>query len=302
MTMVFASVMSVNAAETATNQDSEGKGAAEGYVNKYVQDVVLPTNALDFVVDPQGLIKASNSGQTKYKATIVNTNKELVEKDDGFVYFTTTETSGKTTTTKKSGFIDLVVENRSSYDVKITPKLTYTDGKVGKAAMGCSATLNAAAIGKTNLLFNLYLKEEKTETDPEGTSGDGTDGSSTSTTQSSAAKEYDYTLVTAKKGKTPVVPNTLNGISNYYATTFDTKAGYKYALNTDKNKGPVYANLTADEKAVLNNIVTYTLEGSSNPASTNWDAVVTKMNTKSTEDVTVVQPALKITWTITDIK
>ena len=118
-----------------------------------------------------------------------------------------------------------------------------------------------------------------------------------------ATSSYEYLLINSKKDNKPVVPNILNGIRDYYATTFDTKTGYKYALATTGNNGMVYANIkTTDEKKALGNIVTYTLEGSSNPDATNWDTVIAKMNTKSTEDAVVVQPSLKITWTITDIK
>jgi hypothetical protein len=301
VTMVFASVLSVNAAETVPEQSTEGKGAGEGYVNKYVRDVVVPTNALDFIVDPQGLLKASNSSTTKYKVGLndVNKNNETDDRTEGFIYFSSLKSDGKTGI--KSTFVDLVVENKSSYNVSVTPKITYTDGKVGKAAMGCTATVNSAAVVKTNLLFNMYLKEEAVATSDDGT-GDGTgDGTSTSQTSGSG---YDFFLINGKKSdnKTNVVPNLLNGIADCYVTTFDAKNGYKYALNTDKTKGTVYANLSATEKKALGNSVTYTLEGSSNPNATNWDTVIAKMNTKSTEDAVVVQPSLKITWTITDIK
>jgi hypothetical protein len=296
MSMVFASVLSVNAAETVPDQSTEGKGAGEGYVNKYVRDVVVPTNALDFVVDPQGLLKASGQSSTKYKVPLSTKDKEQneIESTTGFVYFNGTETINNKQTAVKSTYIDLVVENKSSYSVSVTPKITYTDGKVGKSAMGCSATINNASIGKSNLLFNMYLKEDSTST---GTSDPADPDSTTS------ASPFVYTLINAKKDGKAVVPNTLNGIADYYATTFDTKNGYKYALATTGNN--VYSKLTTlDAKlgANLNNIVIYTLEGSSNPDATNWDTVIAKMNTKSTEDAVVVQPSLKITWTITDIK
>lgn len=301
MTMVFASVLSVNAAEVVPDQSTEGKGAGEGYVNKYVRDVVVPTNALDFIVDPQGLLKASNVSSMKYKVNLSTKDKENndIDSTDGFVYFNSTEMVGTKPTAVKSTYVDLVVENKSSYQVSVTPKITYTDGKVGKTAMGCSATLNNASIGKSNLLFNLYLKEAVTSTVPDGS----TDPDSTAPAASSG---YDYLLINSKRAdKSSVVPNILNGIRDYYATTFDTKTGYKYALNTDAKKGDLYSafkDTQAKIDAGLGNIVTYTLEGSSNPDATNWETVIAKMNTKSTEDAVVVQPSLKITWTITDIK
>lgn len=298
MTMVFASVISVNAAEVVPDQSTEGKGAGEGYVNKYVRDVVVPTNALDFIVDPQGLLKASGVSNTKYKVNLSTKDKENndIDSTDGFVYFNSTEMVGTKPTAVKSTYVDLVVENKSSYQVSVTPKITYTDGKVGKTAMGCSAVINNASIGKSNLLFNMYLKADSTSTG-------STDPDNPDSTTPAATSSYEYLLINSKKDNKPVVPNTLNGIAEYYATTFDTKTGYKYALATTGNNGKVYANIkTTDEKKALGNIVTYTLEGSSNPDATNWDTVIAKMNTKSTEDAVVVQPSLKITWTITDIK
>jgi hypothetical protein len=164
--------------------------------------------------------------------------------------------------------------------------------------MGCSAAINAASIGKSNLLFNMYLKADSTSTG-------STDPDNPDSTTPAATSSYEYLLINSKKDNKPVVPNTLNGIAEYYATTFDTKTGYKYALATTGNNGKLYASLKDTQAKIdagLGNIVTYTLEGSSNPDATNWDSVITKMNTKSTEDAVVVQPSLKITWTITDIK
>jgi hypothetical protein len=295
MTMVLASAVTVSADGTTTQQNNatEGSGAAEGYVNKDIRDVVVPTNALDFIVDPQGLISSSGSAGTKYKSiTFSDTDKEGQTATDGFVYFpkvTTTVVSGKTTTkTERVRYIELVVENKSSYNVSVKPTIKYADGKVGKNAMGCTATINKSSTAalKTNLLFNLYQKTPAaavTNEDGTVTPGEG----------------YDYTLTTTKdkKGNVVAIANTLNGVPDLYKTTYDATNGYAYVLDASK-----YTKLTDADKATRGNVITYTLEGFSNTESTNWNTVVANMNKPSNEQTTVVQPKLTITWNIEDKK
>jgi hypothetical protein len=294
MTMVLASAVTVSADGTTTQQNNstEGSGAAEGYVNKDIRDVVVPTNALDFIVDPQGLISSSGSAGTKYKSIdFSDVDKDNQTATDGFVYFpktVTTTVNGKTTTkTSRVRFVDLVVENKSSYSVSVKPTIKYTDGKDGKNAMGCTATINKAPTAgiKTNLLFNLYQKTAATTTDENG--------------NTTATGGYNYTFTTTKdkQGNVVAIANTLNGVPDLYKTTYDATNGYAYVLDTSK-----YTKLTDAEKVTRGNVITYTLEGFSNTESTNWNSVVASMNKPSTDQNTVVQPKLTITWNIEDKK
>jgi hypothetical protein len=293
MTMVLASAVTVSADGTTTEQNStEGSGAAEGYIDKNVRDVVVPTNSLDFIVDPQGLISSSGSATSKYKSiTFSDADKEGQTATDGFVYFPktiTTTANGKTTTkTNRVRFVELVVENKSSYNVSVKPTIKYDDGKIGKNAMGCTATINKSpeTALKTNLLFNLYKKTAATTTDESG---------NTTTTSG-----FDYTFTTKKdaKGNVVAIADTLNGVPDLYKTTYDATKGYAYSLDASK-----YTKLTDTDKVTRGNIITYTLEGFSNTESTNWNAVVGYMNTPNSTEKPVTQPKLTITWNITDKK
>lgn len=284
MTMMCSSVISV-CAEDANTGDTIGSGSAEGYVDKGIRKVVLPTSSLPFIVDPQGLIKGSGSGATKYKnMTIINTNKDGSDRSDGFVYFQSKVPKGTTTVDGLCNYIDLTVENKSPFNIKITPTITYSDGKTtttdenGKVttkAMGCVGEVNKAdsvALGKNNLRFNLWVKGEA----------------------ASSGTPATYTIITDKTA----VTKELGNVAQFYKYTY-TDGQYGYTLDestTGYNVGN--KNLPKD----LNNKVTYTIEGISNTAATNWETVIEAMNTVATDNTTVQQPEVKIKWTIVDVK
>lgn len=279
--MTFASVSAVSAAETG--DASTGSGAAEGYVNKDLLRVELPTTALDFVLDPQGLIKDSGSATTKYKGfTLSNQNKDKTDRTNGFVYFKTEVSNGKTTVKTLANSVDLTVENLGSANATIKPTLTYTDGKVNNKAMGCVGEVNKGldygdkpvTLGKNNVRFNLYMKDRVVTPASEGVE----------------AVIEPYTLITDKNA----MQKLLEGISQYYKVQYSANDGYTYVLDTS-NTGYNVANKNLDKSK---NTVTYTLEGISNPEATNWDAVTTAMNNNA-EGTTVVQPEVKITWAVT---
>lgn len=285
LTMMCSSVASVCAEDTAPEDTLVGSGKAEGYVDKGVRKVVLPTCELTFTVDPQGLIKGSGSATTKYKnLTVVNTNKDGSDRSEGFVYFQSKVPKGTTTVDGMCNYIDLTVENKSPFNVKITPTITYTDGKTtttdenGKVttkAMGCVGELNKAdtvALGKNNLRFNLWVKGEP----------------------ASSGTPATYTIITDKTA----VTKELGNVAQFYKYTY-TDGQYGYTLDeSTTGYNPGNKNLPKD----LNNKVTYTIEGISNPAATNWQAVIESMNTESTENTTVQKPELKLKWTIADVK
>lgn len=164
MTMVCGSAVYVSAEEAAVTEPAieasgapassgvagsqEGQGASEGWVETEIMRVVLPTDSLDFVVDAQGLIKQSYASglkgvQNYAGSTIVYSNRgaapggtEITDakvvgtedngvRNDGFIFFTKTDTKGKKTLTNH---IDLVLTNKGTYDVDITPQLSYAKG------------------------------------------------------------------------------------------------------------------------------------------------------------------------------
>lgn len=89
-----------------------GSGAVEGYVDKDVFKVVLPTvNNVNFTLDPQGLLNVADS--SKYAST------------GGAVYFANAATTGKA-----AGFSDtsdaITIYNKSSYNVDVTFTVNVT--------------------------------------------------------------------------------------------------------------------------------------------------------------------------------
>ncbi len=275
--MMFSSVAVVSAEEVNMDQESNGSGSAEGYIDKDIFSIVVPANSLGFILDPQGLVKASKS-ETAHSAQYDYTDKDGNTLENGFVFFEHEKkvVSGKTTTTvkEKTNHIDIVVENKSSYNVSVKPTLVYTDGMDNGEKMNCTATTNMAANGtlKTNLLFNLYQKKP---------AASGTNA------------EYVSTVTRDKKGNAISNSYLLNGVPDMYKTTYSATDGYTYSLD-DTN----YNKLTEAQKIEKGNIITYTLEGFSNVNSTNWGTIVGKMGKTSTDENPVSQPSLKITWKI----
>lgn len=265
MTMVCGSAVTVYADDAATpaaneiNEENpsaavssqvEGDGKDEGFVQMKLLRVVLPTASLDYTVDAQGLVKKSflsgEAGKQHYddSTTIVYSTKEAAKDvtaaktthdmdatvlDDGFVFFTYTDAkSGKSV---MSNHMDLIIANKGTYDVKITPTLNFTadtgDGALSGEAFSSSFGTGTNAKG---LVFNLFEK----------------------------AKNEDGTITykAMKEGNTvKAVP--ITNVKDLYKTTYegDTE-GYKYSLDET-----VYAS----KEAKLDNKATFTIEGFSNP-------------------------------------
>jgi len=237
----------------AQTQAVTGVGSTEGWVETNIMRVVLPTDSLAFTVDAQGLVKQNYATDAKgahnYKdCTIVYSDydapkvitdakvKNITEPEskvnkvleDGFVFFTSTDTKGKKTI---SNHIDLVLVNKGTYDVKITPTLSYEGGENGFEKAKCA--INETMDDSKGLGFNLYVK------------GVGEDKKTT--------YKY-YTDDTAVQ--------TVNNVKDYYkvdytASTTEGGAGtYNYTLDADAYK---------KAEAKLDNKLTYTLVGYSNP-------------------------------------
>ena len=119
--MMFAPI--VQAADGETEQAAltpgttiDGTGENQGYVNKKVTDVILPTTAadgLDFKTDPQGLLTQTNPTDYKLGA--------------GAVYFPGAGKVGEGDAATYSNVSKkFVVTNKSSYPITVTPALTAT--------------------------------------------------------------------------------------------------------------------------------------------------------------------------------
>lgn len=270
MTMVCGTAVSVSADVTSlgendgpTTGESTGTGAIEGYANKDVLCVVLPTTKLDFIVDPQGLIKDSmvtngttkSAANTKYKNATWNfadTDEEgAAERTDGFIFFAEpimNEAGTAQTGTKYTNHLKLKVENKSSYAVTITPALNYVDGKVDKNDS------DSATFG---------LKGQKDST------------TFTDNSQYLVGFALDSTAAA-----------NLKGVSAAYEVKYG-KTGYTYELNKD-----TYAQLDSP-----GNTLEVTLTGASNPKATTWAAVNKTINDNA-KNAKKDNPTVKVTWTI----
>lgn len=237
----------------AQEQAVTGVGSTEGWVETNIMRVVLPTDSLAFTVDAQGLVKQNYAtdakGEHNYKdCTIVysdyNATKDVTDAkvkkitdpenkknyvmENGFVFFTSTDTKGKKTI---SNHLNLVLTNKGTYDVKITPTLSYTGGQNGFEQS--STAINAAISDDKGLAFSLYVKGVETDN-----------------------KTPKYTLCTDSS-----VDQKIANVKDLYKVDYkpaegSTPASYNYTLDTDAYK---------KAEAKLTNKLTYTLVGYSNP-------------------------------------
>lgn len=110
-TAMLCSTMVVSAASTDETGNITGKGELEGYVDKKVYSVELPTvTTVDFTIDPQGLLGIADS-----------TNYTL---GAGAVYFT--NDGGESADTYSGTSDEVKVGNLSSYALDVTATVTVT--------------------------------------------------------------------------------------------------------------------------------------------------------------------------------
>jgi hypothetical protein len=102
-----------------------GEGSVEGYVNLGMMKVILPAVDVNFIVDPDGLVKSS--GGASYRGATFDYRLNGQMKNDGFVFFK--KTSGSRTSYSTS--VDLDFQNKSSYPVKVSVSATYNSGNSG---------------------------------------------------------------------------------------------------------------------------------------------------------------------------
>lgn len=121
LTAAFAMTLSMSAvagAATNTTGDLKSDSLLEGYVNKTVYDITVPTiakNGLDFTVDPQGLLDIADGDETNYTL------------GEGAVYFT--NAGSPATYSNTSDAIELI--NNSSFDIDVSLDIEVTAADAG---------------------------------------------------------------------------------------------------------------------------------------------------------------------------
>lgn len=225
---------------TNAKGDVTGSGQLEGYVDKNVFRVVLPTIDADhasFVVDPQGLLKIADS--TKYT------------QEAGAVYFENAPTTegGTATYSDKSDKIEFV--NKSSYDVRVGLDINLT-------ATGVDVVKDADLAAATNPSISLQLikaGDTPTAVDIDSTSFKSADAEAKAVPEVSDTVTTGY-KVTASETQ-PAGSTVAQSPSGYY---------YTYALTDDYTA-------TDDQK------VAYQLKGKCNTVA-GWSGVNQAITTK----------------------
>lgn len=137
MLLTPATVFAADVTDPAAASSSvSGDGSLEGYVNKDVFCVVLPTiSDVNFTLDPQGLLAKADS--TKYKQST------------GAVYFENDPASGSTDPTYSGTSKDIKFINKSSYAVEVGLSVTLNTGDVSLSAKDAlaSATVPSLYLG-----------------------------------------------------------------------------------------------------------------------------------------------------------
>ena len=123
----------------SASSEINGDGSLEGYVNKDVFRVVLPTiQNVNFTLDPQGLLNKADSA--KYPTA------------SGAVYFENAPTGSATDPTYSDTSDEITIYNKSSYDVEVGLSVTLDTGDVTLAAK------DALASAKTPSLYLGLIK------------------------------------------------------------------------------------------------------------------------------------------------
>jgi hypothetical protein len=237
----------------AVTQKVTGTGADEGFVQMKLLRVVLPTDSLGYTVDAQGLVKKSflsgEAGKQHYgdAYTVVYSTKDAEKDvtaaktaatadnnvlDDGFVFFEYTD--AKTQKQTLSNHMDLVIKNKGTFDVSITPEITFKKGSGSSALTGTTWTKDlGTGTDASGLVFNLY---EKTK-DADGKIG--------------------YEKLKENSTDTTARALQIANVKDLYKTTYEgAEVGYKYSLDEE-----AYAS----KEAKLDNKATFTIEAFSNP-------------------------------------
>lgn len=282
--MAMGSVASVSAATAGevgafgTSGGLKGTGALEGNVNTQVIKVVLPTNSLNFTIDPVGLIKATNGAKLKStsKGKVENvsiyrgsSNVTTSATDDGAgIFFTTIDEGTKTATLNNT--TSLVITNKSSVDVQITPTIAVTGTKLLKVA---TAEEGIADATDPMIKFSMTYVYEKQ---------DGNNQSDAAAKMTTPTSEP----VLAAASAAPAESFTLEGAPGNYVKVY-SGGKYQYVIKPDVVPSTVPSGMPTDPAtAALFRKATFDVvaECSSGEIAT-WSKVTDK-------------PALEVTWKI----
>lgn len=220
LSMALATVMALTPmtvfADTATTGGAVGSGEVEGYIEKSVFSVTLPTDSstqdtFDFILDPQDLIK--DTSNAKYAgATFTGTTG---------VYF---ETSANTYSEDSA---DVTIEVKASMNTKVTvdANVSITSGE------GVTFVDNTAALAATDGALTVYLALEDSAT----TAAVDADGSATIAGDVAALSDSSFELTYA------------NGEYSYGLTSAASTATgnqYKFHMTGACNKNSDWSDVT----------------------------------------------------------
>ena len=201
MSALVAEAADVTSPEAAKGS-ADASGDLEGFVDTSVFKVVLPTSAegtFDFVMEPQGLIAATNGA--------AHTGETYASGDN--VFFETT--SGNYT--KQSSYIEVLNKGTVAVNLSVEATVTGLD-TVKMVASDASFTSGDAAVPELYLAFVA--------------SGDA----------SGDAKDAPKAISTVNKVTSGKISATLPAASgNMYEYTYDASTGYDYTLKAAYTSG-----------------------------------------------------------------
>lgn len=189
-TVGTAPVSEVTTVSTADGSTS-GNGTIEGYVDKNVFSVELPTtpvasSTFDFYLDPQGLIEATSGN--KYVAGNSNNRGATSVNGYGTLYFVNTLSSNKAALSTSSDSITITNKGAVDVDVAVTADITDNDGIV------ISDNQNNMGTEKASMYLELFSVSPNAVSDTISANGGGELTASVS--GSAAAYKVSYNSTT----------------------------------------------------------------------------------------------------------
>lgn len=237
---------------TKANGELTGSGDLEGYVDKKVFRIVLPTTNVNFTLDPQGLLNAAD--KDKYGIA------------SGAVYFENAPTADGGTATYSNKSDDIKFVNKSSYAIKVGLAVTLDTGDISlvKTADIGTATTPALSLG-------LLKDDDTTATDIDSASFKSTPASLQAVPEVSDSVTDGYKLTGSSTDPGDGTQPSKNGMYYSYKLTDDYEAGanqtVKYKLTGSCNNVAGWAKI---DKAVTAKIA-WTVADATAPGITGTD-------------------------------
>ena len=249
------------------NGELSGSGNLEGYVDKKVFRIVLPTTNVNFTLDPQGLLNAAD--------------EDTYSLGSGAIYFENAPTTdgGSATYSNKSDDIKFV--NKSSYAVKVGLAVTLDTGDISlvKSADISSATAPALNLG-------LLKDADTTATDIDNVSFKSTPASLKAVPEVSDTVTEGYKLAGSTTDPGDGTPESTNGMYYSYKLTDGYTAGadqtVTYKLTGSCNDVAGWAKI---DKAVTAKIA-WTVTDATAPSITGTTYSRSASNTYALENIT----------------